>query len=62
MTEKKVQGGILAPEHINETLKIMAGKTHRTKSAYIRQILRRYVECLEKKEEPGKRFREWDID
>ena len=53
---------MLLPEYVNEKLKVMAEKTHRTKSAYIRQILRRYVEYLEKKEDPKKRFRGWDIE
>ena len=62
MTEKKVPVGVLLPEYVNEKLKVMAEKTHRTKSAYIRQILRRYVEYLEKKEDPKKKFRGWDSE
>ena len=42
MRTKKVSVSVLLPETVNEKIKEFAARSGRTRSAYIRQILRRY--------------------
>lgn len=62
MHTKKISVSVLIPEHINEKIKELAKTSHRTKSAYIRQILRRYVEYVETRDDPDAKPVDWDID
>ena len=62
MGTKKVPISLLLPEHINEKLKELAKASHRTRSAYIRQILRRYMQYVETRDNPEAKPVDWDID
>ena len=52
MNRKKVTVSIVLPEEIDEKLRRLAWESHRTRSAYIRQILRKYVQYMETKDDP----------
>ena len=54
MRGKKVTISVLVPEPIIEKRKTLAAGRGRTKSAYIRQILRRYIRCVETKKGPDR--------
>lgn len=61
MQENKVTVSVLLPEAINEKLKTLAAANGRTKSAYIRQILRRYLHYLEAKSDAEKAEMDWEV-
>ena len=62
MREKKVPVSVLLPEHVDNCIKKLAKESGRTKSAYIRQILRRYKEYIETRDDPEAKPVDWDID
>lgn len=61
MDRKKVSISFLLPEDMDERIKKLASDTHRSKSGYIRQILRRYLRYLDAKKDPGADPIDWDI-
>lgn len=61
MDRKKVSISLLLPEAMDEQIKKLAADTHRSKSGYIRQILRRYLRYLETKENLTADPVDWDI-
>ena len=62
MYRKKVAVSLLMTEEMNERFKELARKSGRSKSAYIRQILRRYIEYLDTRDDPNAEPINWDID
>ena len=62
MREKKVPVSVLLPEHVDNCIKELAKESGRTKSAYIRQILRRYKEYIETRDDLEAKPINWDID
>ena len=62
MNRKKVTVSIVLPEEIDEKLRRLAWESHRTRSAYIRQILRKYVQYMETKDDPHAKPMNWAID
>ena len=61
MRGNKVTVSVLLPEAINEKLKTLAAENGRTKSAYIRQILRRYLRYLETESDAEKAEMDWEV-
>lgn len=62
MYRKKVTVSILITEEMNERLKALAQGSRKSKAAYIRQILWRYVEYLDTRDDPNAKPINWDID
>ena len=52
---------ILMPDELKEQLTVLAAESGRTRAAYIRQILRRYLQYLETKDDPGGPKVNWEI-
>ena len=61
MRTKKVSVSVLLPETVNEKLKEFAARSGRTRSAYIRQILRRYIRYMETKDDADATAVDWEI-
>lgn len=61
MRTKKVSVSVLLPETINEKIKEFAARSGRTRSAYIRQILRRYIRYMETKDDADATAVDWEI-
>ena len=53
MGRKKVPVNVLLPEEMNEKIKNLATEVRRSRSAYIRQILRRYLQYVETRDDPS---------
>ena len=49
------------PEEWKEQLTALAAESGRTRAGYIRQILRRYLQYLETKDDPGGPRVDWEI-
>ena len=62
MYRKKVTVSLLMTEEMNERFRELARKSGRSKSAYIRQVLRRYIEYLDTRDNPNAKPINWDID
>ena len=62
MPRKKVMVSLLMTEEMNERFKELAQKSKRSKAAYIRQVLRRYIEYLDTRDDPNAKPINWDID
>ncbi len=62
MYRKKVAVSLLMTEEMNKRFKELARKSGRSKSAYIRQVLRRYIEYLDTRDDPNAEPINWDID
>ena len=62
MYRKKVAVSLLMTEEMNERFRELARKSGRSKSAYIRQVLRRYIEYLDTRDDPNAEPINWDID
>ena len=62
MSGEKVSVSVVLTEEINEKLKELARRSRRSKSAYIRQILRRYIQYVETRDDPSAEKVDWDID
>ncbi len=60
MREKKVCVSVPLPEQMNERLKKLAKDSGRTKAAYIRQILRRYMKYLDAWDDPDADPADWE--
>ena len=61
MPTKKVSVSVLLPETVNEKIKEFAARSGRTRSAYIRQILRRYIRYMETKDDADATAVDWEI-
>ena len=61
MRTKKVSVSVLLPETVNEKIKEFAARSGRTRSAYIRQILRRYIRYMETRDDPDAGEMDWEI-
>ncbi len=61
MRTKKVSVSVLLPETVNEKIKEFAARSGRTRSAYIRQILRRYIRYMETKDDADATAVDWEI-
>ena len=61
MRREKVSISILVPRELKEQLTALAAESGRTRAAYIRQILRRYLQYLETKDDPGGPKVNWEI-
>ena len=62
MREKKVPVCVSLPKEISEKLTELARETHRTRSAYIRQVLRRYIKYVETCDDPDAPSIEWKVE
>ena len=62
MHRKKVSVSIVLTEDVNEKLKELARRSRKSKSAYIRQVLRRYTQYIETKDDPNAEKVDWDIE
>ena len=62
MGRKKVPVNVLLPEEMNEKIKNLATEVRRSRSAYIRQILRRYLQYVETRDDPSAEKVDWDFD
>ena len=62
MCRKKVTVSIVLTEEISEKLTVLARRSGRSRSAYIRQVLRRYIQYVETKDTPNAKKVDWDID
>ena len=62
MSGEKISVSVVLIEEINEKLKELARRSRRSKSAYIRQILRRYIQYVETRDDPSAEKVDWDID
>ena len=60
-TRPKSTVTILMPDDLKEQLTALAAESGRTRAAYIRQILRRYLQYLETKDDPGGPRVNWEI-
>ena len=60
MRTKKVSVSVLLPETVNEKIKEFAARSGRTRSAYIRQILRRYIRYMETKDDADATAVDWE--
>ena len=61
MRTKKVSVSVLLSETVNEKIKEFAARSGRTRSAYIRQILRRYIRYMETKDDADATAVDWEI-
>ena len=61
MRTKKISVSVLLPEAVNEKIKEFAARSGRTRSAYIRQILRRYIRYMETRHDPDAGEMDWEI-
>ena len=61
MRTKKVSVSVLLPETVNEKIKEFAARSGRTRSAYIREILRRYIRYMETKDDADATAVDWEI-
>ena len=61
MSEKKVHISLILPVELNERFKVLAAESYRTKSAYIRQVLRRYLQYLDHLETGDEAEIDWRI-
>ena len=61
MRGKKVTVSVLVPAEINEKLVALAAANSRSKSAYIRQILRRYLRYLEAESAADRAEMDWEV-
>ena len=61
MRTKKVSVSVLLPETVNEKIKEFTARSGRTRSAYIRQILRRYIRYMETRDDPDAGEMDWEI-
>ena len=61
MRTKKVSVSVLLPETVNEKIKEFAARSGRTRSAYIRQTLRRYIRYMETKDDADATAVDWEI-
>ena len=61
MRGKKVTVSVLLSWELNEKLKALAAGCGRTRSAYIRQILRRYLRYVETRDDPEGPRVDWEI-
>ena len=61
MRTKKVSVSVLLPETVNEKIKEFAARSGRTRSAYIRQILRRYIRYMDTKDDADATAVDWEI-
>ena len=61
MRTKKVSVSVLLPEMVNEKIKEFAARSGRTRSACIRQILRRYIRYMETKDDADATAVDWEI-
>ena len=61
MRREKVSISILVPRELKEQLTALAAESGRTRAAYIRQILRRYLQYLETKDDPDGPKVNWKI-
>ena len=52
---------ILMPEELKAQLTALAAASSRNRSAYVRQILRRYIQYMETKNNPDGPAVDWDI-
>ena len=62
MNGEKISVSVVLTKEINEKLKELAQRSRRSKSAYIRQILRRYIQYVETRDDPSAEKVDWDID
>ena len=61
MRREKVSISVLVPRELREKLTALAAESGRTRAGYIRQILRRYLQYLETKDDPGGPRVDWEI-
>ena len=61
MRREKVTISVLVPRELREQLTALAAESGRTRAGYIRQILRRYLQYLETKDDPGGPQVDWEI-
>ena len=62
MNRKKVLISVMLPEEMEQKLRSLALESNRSRSAYIRQILRKYVQYVETKDDPEARPVNWEMD
>ena len=62
MRKNKISVSITLTEEVNDKLKALAKSSGRSRSAYIRQILRRYIQYVETKDSPRAQPVNWDLD
>lgn len=62
MDKKKVPVSVMLPEEIDQKLRSLALASNRSRSAYIRQILRKYIRYTETKDNPEAEPVNWDMD
>ena len=61
MRRKKKAVTVLMPEELCALLTALARDRGRTRSAYIRQILRRYIRYMETRDDPDAGGFDWEI-
>ncbi len=61
MKEKSIPVHLTLPEHVYERIDRLAAETGRSKCRYIRQIVRRYLEYLDKLDQPDASPVNWRI-
>ena len=61
MRRERVSISLLVPRELREKLTALAAESGRTRAAYIRQILRRYLQYLETKDDPDAPRVDWEI-
>ena len=61
MRREKVSISVLVPRELREKLTALAAESGRTRAGYIRQILRRYLQYVETKDDPDGPRVDWEI-
>ena len=61
MRRERVSISVLVPRELREKLTALAAESGRTRAGYIRQILRRYLQYVETKDDPGGPRVDWEI-
>ncbi len=61
MRRERVSISVLVPRELREKLTALAAESGRTRAGYIRQILRRYLQYLETKDDPDGPRVNWEI-
>ena len=62
MHGKKVAVSVLLTEEMAEKVGRLAKESHRSRSAYMRQVLRKYIQCMETKDDPEAEPVNWEMD
>ena len=61
MRRNKKPVTVLMPQELRDALTKFAQDSGRTRSAYIRQILRRYIRYMETRDDPDAGEMDWEI-